>query len=195
MTIGLAYARPLLIAGASAPPPNSNLSLSFPPFISPAVDTAKERGIPDPTRLTPLSLALAVYTHLLVLSSSNDQVFWRWGNVFLVQLLWAIEIRLGQHLDDDETAEEVEGGGGGAGGASAGVATSSGGVGGGGEGGGGVMTTTATARSGGSSSSSALSSSTGGIPAPVMVAAADQATSGPSRSLAAGGGTVKWKGE
>ncbi|GAA5984904.1 hypothetical protein JCM10908_002444 [Rhodotorula pacifica] len=52
-------------------------------------------------------LLIAVYTHLLVLSSSNDQVFWRWGNVFLVQLLWAIEIRLGQHLDDDEVGVGV----------------------------------------------------------------------------------------
>ncbi|KWU42714.1 ICE2-domain-containing protein, partial [Rhodotorula sp. JG-1b] len=66
-------------------------------------DEEPVQGIPDSTHSRSRSLVLAVYTHLLVLSSSNDQVFWRWGNVFLVQLLWAIEIRLGQHLDDDET--------------------------------------------------------------------------------------------
>ncbi|KAG0660359.1 hypothetical protein C6P46_004659 [Rhodotorula mucilaginosa] len=154
MTIGLAYARPLLIA---------------------------------------------VYTHLLVLSSSNDQVFWRWGNVFLVQLLWAIEIRLGQHLDDDETtavaaAEEVEGGGGGGGGASAsaGGATSSGGVGGGGgEGGGGGVATSSAVSGGGGGGGGSLSSSSKAAPAPVMVAAAS--TSGPSS--VGGGSGVKWKGE
>ncbi|KAK4336040.1 ICE2 family protein [Rhodotorula toruloides] len=51
------------------------------------------------------SLLVAVYTHLLLLSESNDQVFWRWCNVFLVQILWAIEIRLGAHMDEDATVE------------------------------------------------------------------------------------------
>lgn len=166
-------------------------------------DRKKENTFHTPhslhTHSAPLrSRSRAVYTHLLVLSSSNDQVFWRWGNVFLVQLLWAIEIRLGQHLDDDETtaaaAEEVEGGGGGGGGggasASAGGATSSGGVGGGGgEGGGGVATSSAV--SGGGGGGGSLSSSSKGAPAPVMVAAAS--TSGPSS--VGGGSGVKWKGE
>ncbi|GAA6025499.1 hypothetical protein JCM10207_003382 [Rhodosporidiobolus poonsookiae] len=48
------------------------------------------------------SLLIAVYTHLLLLSTTtNEQTFWRWANVFLVQLLWAAEIRLGQHMDED----------------------------------------------------------------------------------------------
>ncbi|BGP57405.1 hypothetical protein JCM8202v2_005046 [Rhodotorula sphaerocarpa] len=89
-------------------------------------------------------LLIAVYTHLLVLSlSSHDQVVWRWGNVFLVQLLWAIEIRLGGQQEGDgegegegpgERGEEVaverevvDGGAGGAG-------KDGGGKGGGGEG-------------------------------------------------------------
>ncbi|GAA5864256.1 hypothetical protein JCM8547_001309 [Rhodosporidiobolus lusitaniae] len=51
------------------------------------------------------SLLIAVYTHLLLLSTSptHEQTFWRWSNVFLVQLLWAVEIRLGQHMDEDGT--------------------------------------------------------------------------------------------
>ncbi|GAA5973174.1 hypothetical protein JCM11641_006306 [Rhodosporidiobolus odoratus] len=52
------------------------------------------------------SLLIAVYTHLLLLSTfpTTEQSFWRWSNVFLVQLLWAVELRLGQHMD------EVDGG-------------------------------------------------------------------------------------
>lgn len=195
MTIGLAYARPLLIAGACT----TLRFLCFSPLPTGQPLTRKEH-IPSPPSLplTPLRTR-AVYTHLLVLSSSNDQVFWRWGNVFLVQLLWAIEIRLGQHLDDDETtavaaAEEVEGGGGGGGGASAsaGGATSSGGVGGGGgEGGGGGVATSSAVSGGGGGGGGSLSSSSKAAPAPVMVAAAS--TSGPSS--VGGGSGVKWKGE
>jgi hypothetical protein len=48
-------------------------------------------------------MSATVYTHLLLLSTSptNEQTFWRWSNVFLIQILWAVEIRLGQHMDDD----------------------------------------------------------------------------------------------
>ncbi|BGP50771.1 hypothetical protein JCM10450v2_006697 [Rhodotorula kratochvilovae] len=48
-------------------------------------------------------LLIAVYTHLLLLSESEqDQVFWRWVNVFWVAALWALELRLGAHLDEEE---------------------------------------------------------------------------------------------
>ncbi|GAA6053593.1 hypothetical protein JCM3770_001543 [Rhodotorula araucariae] len=47
-------------------------------------------------------LLIAVYTHLLLLSESEqDQVFWRWVNVFWVAALWALELRLGAHLDEE----------------------------------------------------------------------------------------------
>ncbi|GJN93524.1 hypothetical protein Rhopal_006581-T1 [Rhodotorula paludigena] len=51
------------------------------------------------------SLLIAVYTHLLLLSESNDQVFWRWLNIFFIQAMWALEIRLGAHLDDEGAVE------------------------------------------------------------------------------------------
>ncbi|BGP19128.1 hypothetical protein JCM10213_005631 [Rhodosporidiobolus nylandii] len=52
------------------------------------------------------SLIVAVYTHLLLSStfSTNEQTFWRWSNVFLVQALWAVELRLGQHMDEVDGA-------------------------------------------------------------------------------------------
>lgn len=51
------------------------------------------------------SLLIGVYTHLLLLSESqSDQAWWRWVNVFSVTLLWALELRLGAHVDDDEGA-------------------------------------------------------------------------------------------
>jgi hypothetical protein len=79
MTVALAYARSLLVAGSS-------LSL-------------RQLSLPSPANF----LARAVYTHLLLLSTSptSEQVFWRWLNVFLIAALWAIEIRLGQHMDDE----------------------------------------------------------------------------------------------
>ncbi|GAA5825841.1 hypothetical protein JCM11251_000022 [Rhodosporidiobolus azoricus] len=51
------------------------------------------------------SLLIAVYTHLLLLSTSpmSEQTLWRWLSIFLVQALWAVEIRLGQHLDEEGT--------------------------------------------------------------------------------------------
>ncbi|GAA5873608.1 hypothetical protein JCM3774_004989 [Rhodotorula dairenensis] len=153
MTIGLAYARPLLIA---------------------------------------------VYTHLLVLSSSNDQVFWRWGNVFLVQLLWAIEIRLGQHLDDDDD-----------GGDEVGTVGAVGAVGAVGRGGGGGDVTAALSASSAtcpSSSATAAGASTIGasssLPSGAGVGAGTrEGMKGPAAVAAGGGGAgahggvVKWKGE
>ncbi|GAA6039287.1 hypothetical protein JCM8097_003245 [Rhodosporidiobolus ruineniae] len=49
------------------------------------------------------SLLIAVYTHLLLLSTSpqSEQALLRWANVFLTALLWALELRLGQHMDED----------------------------------------------------------------------------------------------
>ncbi|KAM0752698.1 ICE2-domain-containing protein [Meredithblackwellia eburnea MCA 4105] len=40
-------------------------------------------------------ILIAVYTHLLLLSSSGHQSFWRWLNVFLTITLWGIELRIG----------------------------------------------------------------------------------------------------
>ncbi|KPV73900.1 uncharacterized protein RHOBADRAFT_45191 [Rhodotorula graminis WP1] len=51
------------------------------------------------------SLLIGVYTHLLLLSESQgDQAFWRWVSLFSVTALWALEIRLGAHVDDQEGA-------------------------------------------------------------------------------------------
>ncbi|ORY78032.1 ICE2-domain-containing protein [Leucosporidium creatinivorum] len=41
------------------------------------------------------NILLAVYTHLLLLSSSQHQTFWRWLNVFLTIGLWALELSIG----------------------------------------------------------------------------------------------------
>ncbi|TNY18308.1 ICE2-domain-containing protein [Rhodotorula diobovata] len=51
------------------------------------------------------SLLIAVYTHLLLLSEAQGaQVLWRWVNVFWVAALWALELRLGAHVDEDDGA-------------------------------------------------------------------------------------------
>ncbi|KAI5477154.1 ICE2 family protein [Pseudohyphozyma bogoriensis] len=40
-------------------------------------------------------ILIAVYTHLLLLSTSGHQSFWRWLNIFLTVALWGVELRLG----------------------------------------------------------------------------------------------------
>lgn len=39
-------------------------------------------------------ILIAVYTHLLLLSSSGHQSFWRWLNIFLTVGLWGVELSL-----------------------------------------------------------------------------------------------------
>lgn len=70
MTVTITYSRNILLAG------ESSLRL---PNSSP--------------KLTPSRLA--VYTHLLLLSSSPHQNFWRWVNIFLTLGLWALELSIG----------------------------------------------------------------------------------------------------
>lgn len=40
-------------------------------------------------------ILIAVYTHLLLLSTTNNQAFWRWLNVFLTIALWGVELMIG----------------------------------------------------------------------------------------------------
>lgn len=37
-----------------------------------------------------------MYTHLLLLSSSGHQSFYRWLNILLTIVLWGIELRIGR---------------------------------------------------------------------------------------------------
>ncbi|KAM0786673.1 hypothetical protein ACM66B_002121 [Microbotryomycetes sp. NB124-2] len=41
------------------------------------------------------NVLIAVYTHLLLLSNSPHQNFWRWTNIFLTIGLWALELKIG----------------------------------------------------------------------------------------------------
>jgi len=53
-------------------------------------------------------ILIAVYTHLLLLSSSGNQEFWRWLNVFLTIGLWAVEVGLSGEDEDKKGAFKTE---------------------------------------------------------------------------------------
>lgn len=55
---------------------------------------------PLPSRAS-AHLRLAVYTHLLLLSSSGHQSFWRWTSLFLTIGLWAVELMIGNGGADE----------------------------------------------------------------------------------------------